>query len=121
MANRKNNNIQRRRERNSYKIKTFNKGKRPILNVFRSNKNIYAQIIDVEGKVLASASSKTEGMAEKLNKKTGIEIAIEVGALIAQEAKKVGISSVVFNKGPYLYIGRVKALADSARKNGLEF
>ena len=113
--------LERRKNRNSYRIKTNNKGKRPILNVFKSNKNIYAQIVDLDGKVLTSASSKSDCSVEDLKGKTGIEIAEIIGAKIANKAKEQNISQVVFNKGPYLYIGRIKALADSARKSGLDF
>lgn len=114
--------LNRRKHRNSYRIKTNNKSKRPILNVFKSNKNIYTQIVDLDGKILVSASSK-DGIytEEELKGKTGIEIAELVGASIAKKAKEKNIIQVVFNKGPYLYIGRVKALADAARQNGLDF
>lgn len=87
----------------------------PRLNVYRSNNNIYAQIIDDEnGVTLASASS----MKMKGN---NTEIAAKVGEAIAKEAKKAKITKVVFDRGGYLYHGRVTALADSARANGLEF
>lgn len=87
----------------------------PRLNVYRSNKNIYVQIIDDEnGVTLASASS----MKMKGN---NTEIAAKVGEAIAKEAKKAKITKVVFDRGGYLYHGRVKALADAARENGLEF
>lgn len=109
------------KERNSYKIRKNNKGSRPILTVYKSNKNIYAQIIDMEGKVLVSFSSKTKETSKNFEGKTGLEIAKEVGKGIAEVAIKNNIKDVVFNKGPYLYIGRVKALAESARENGLNF
>ena len=87
----------------------------PRLNVYRSNNNIYAQIIDDEnGVTLASASS----MKMKGN---NTEIAAKVGEAVAKEAKKAKITKVVFDRGGYLYHGRVKALADAARENGLEF
>lgn len=87
----------------------------PRLNVYRSNTNIYAQIIDDEnGVTLASASS----MKMKGN---NTELATKVGEAIAKEAKKAKITKVVFDRGGYLYHGRVKALADAARENGLEF
>ena len=87
----------------------------PRLTVYRSNNNIYAQIIDDEnGVTLASASS----MKMKGN---NTEIAAKVGEAIAKEAKKAKITKVVFDRGGYLYHGRVKALADAARENGLEF
>ena len=87
----------------------------PRLNVYRSNTNIYAQIIDDEnGVTLASASS----MKMKGN---NTEVATKVGEAIAKEAKKAKITKVVFDRGGYLYHGRVAALADAARANGLEF
>ena len=92
----------------------------PRLNVFRSNNNIFAQIIDDEAKVtLVSASS----LEKELNLKNGgnVEAATKVGELIAKKAKKAKISKVVFDRGGYLYHGRVKALAEAARENGLEF
>ncbi|MDR1372422.1 MAG: 50S ribosomal protein L18 [Dysgonamonadaceae bacterium] len=90
---------------------------RPRLTVFRSNKQIYAQVIDdLSGKTLAAASSL--GITEKAPKK---EIASKVGELIAQKSKEVGIEAVVFDRNGYLYHGRVKELADAARKGGLKF
>ena len=87
----------------------------PRLNVYRSNKNIYAQLIDDEsGVTLAEASSM------KMDGNT-VEVAGLVGKEIAEKAKKAKISKVVFDRGGYLYHGRVKALADAARSNGLEF
>ena len=92
----------------------------PRLNVFRSNSNIFAQIIDdSEGKTLVSASSIDKEL--KLENGGNIEAAAKVGELIAKRAKKAKITKVVFDRGGYLYHGRVKALADAARENGLEF
>ena len=89
---------------------------RPRLSVFRSNKQIYAQVInDIEGKTLASASSL--GL-EKLPK---IQQAEKVGELVAEKAKAAGIETVVFDRNGYLYHGRVQALAAAARKGGLKF
>ena len=89
---------------------------RPRLNVFRSNKNIFAQIIDdTKGVTLASASSL------KLENGGNIEGAKEVGKLIAEAAKNAGINEVVFDRGGYIYHGRVKALAEAAREAGLKF
>lgn len=89
---------------------------RPRLSVFRSNKQIYAQVIDdVEGRTLASASSL--GM-EKMPK---IQQAEKVGALVAERAKSAGVETVVFDRNGYLYHGRVQALADAARQGGLKF
>lgn len=90
----------------------------PRLCVFRSNKNISCQIIDDEnGVTLASASS----LSLKLKNGGNIEAAVEVGKAIAEAAKKASITKVVFDRGGYLYHGRVEALANAARENGLEF
>jgi len=90
----------------------------PRLCVFRSNTNIYAQIInDLEGVTLVSAST----LENKGNNGSNIEAAKLVGASIAKKAKDAGITKVVFDRGGYLYHGRVKALADAARDGGLEF
>ena len=92
----------------------------PRLNVFRSNSNIFAQIIDDEAsKTLVSASSIDKEL--KLENGGNIEAASKVGELLAKRAKKAKISKVVFDRGGYLYHGRVKALAEAARENGLEF
>ena len=92
----------------------------PRLNVFRSNNNIFAQIIDDEAsKTLVSASSIDKEL--KLENGGNTEAAEKVGELLAKRAKKAKISKVVFDRGGYLYHGRVKALADAARENGLEF
>lgn len=92
----------------------------PRLNVFRSNSNIFAQIIDdTKGVTLVSASSIDKDL--KLENGGNIEAAVKVGELIAKRAKKAKISKVVFDRGGYLYHGRVKALAEAARENGLEF
>jgi len=88
----------------------------PRLSVYRTNANISAQVIDdVNGITLASASSL------KLENGSNIEAAREVGKQVAEACKKAGISKVVFDRGGYLYHGRVEALAESARENGLEF
>jgi large subunit ribosomal protein L18 len=91
----------------------------PRLSVYRSNKQIYAQIIDDStGKTLASASSYNNKEAQKGNK---VDQAAIVGKEIAEKAIKAGIESVVFDRNGYLYHGRVKSLADSAREGGLKF
>jgi large subunit ribosomal protein L18 len=93
---------------------------RPRMSVFRSNKQIYVQLIDDEaGKTLAAASSHENGIENE--KITKIEQAAKVGALIAEKAKAVGIETVVFDRNGYLYHGRVKSLADAARNGGLKF
>lgn len=92
----------------------------PRLNVFRSNNNIFAQIIDDEAsKTLVSASSIDKEL--KLENGGNVEAATKVGELLANRAKKAKITKVVFDRGGYLYHGRVKALAEAARENGLEF
>lgn len=89
----------------------------PRLTVFRSNKQIYAQVIDdTTGKTLAAASSLT--FTDKAPKK---EIAAKVGDTIAKSAQEVGLEAVVFDRNGYLYHGRIKELADAARKGGLKF
>lgn len=91
----------------------------PRLSVFRSNKQIYAQIIDdVEGKTLAAASSRAIPESQSVNK---TEQARLVGLKIAEVAKAAGIEIVVFDRGGYLYHGRVKSLAEAAREGGLKF
>ena len=91
----------------------------PRLSVFRSNKQIYAQVIDdTTGKTLASASSYNNKAAEKKNKS---EQAAVVGKEVAEKALKAGVETVVFDRNGYLYHGRVKSLADSAREGGLKF
>ena len=93
---------------------------RPRLSVYRSNKQIYAQIIDdLNGVTLAAASSASKEFEAMKAKK--VDIAKEVGKAIATKASQSGISSVVFDRGGYLYHGRVKALADGAREAGLKF
>ena len=106
--------------RNKIKFRVRNKisgtAERPRMSVFRSNKQIYVQIIDdLAGKTLAAASSL--GMA----KMSGKEQAAKVGELIAQNAKEAGINTVVFDRNGFLYHGRVKELADAARKSGLTY
>ena len=95
---------------------------RARLSVFRSGKHIYAQIIDDgRGTTLASASSLDNDLKSKLKGGGSVDSAGEVGKLIATRAKDVGIAEVIFDRGPYLYHGRVKALAEAAREAGLAF
>jgi len=92
---------------------------RPRLSVFRSNKEIYAQIVDdVEGKTLVAASSRDKGLDASGTK---IEKANAVGKAIAEKALKAGVENVAFDRGGYLYHGRIKSLADGAREAGLKF
>lgn len=96
--------------------------KTPRLNVYRSTTHIYCQIIDDEkGKTLLSASTISKDLLETLKGKTKSEQAFIVGEHIGKLAKKKGIKSVVFDRGGYLYTGRVQQLAEGARKAGLEF
>lgn len=107
------------RTRIKYRIrkKVSGTATKPRLSVFRSNKQIYCQLIDdINGVTLASASSK--GLSTQGEKKN---IASEVGKLIASKAKTVGVETVVFDRGGYLFHGRVKSLADGAREGGLIF
>ncbi len=119
MIKRPNTNAQRLKRHKRVRAKISGTPERPRLNVFRSETNIYAQIIDdVAGKTLVSASSldKTfEGAG------SNCEAAKKVGQMIAERAKAAGITTVVFDRGGYVYHGRVAALAEGAREGGLEF
>ncbi|MCP1335200.1 50S ribosomal protein L18 [Futiania mangrovi] len=118
MANR-NKVLAQRRTRVRNKLKSV-AGARPRLSVFRSSKHIYAQVIDdVAGRTLASASTiEAELRGKAKNDSAG---AAEVGRLVAERAKAAGVTEVVFDRGAYIYHGRVKSLADAARENGLNF
>ena len=95
---------------------------RPRLNVYRSTSHIYAQIIDdISGHTLVSASTMDKALANDLNGKTKQEKAYAVGEAVAQRALEQGIKAVVFDRGGYIYTGRIKSLADGARAAGLEF
>lgn len=107
----------RRRARSRRRLRTVAKN-RPRLSIYRSNKYIYAQVIDdTIGKTVAAASS----CENEVEKKGGQEAAEAVGELVAHRATARGIKKVVFDRGPYRYHGRVKALAEAARKGGLAF
>ena len=109
-----------RRQRIKFRIRKIVSGSaaQPRLSVFRSNKEIYAQIIDdVNGVTLVSASSRENEVA----KGTSIETATAVGKLVAERALKAGIETITFDRGGYLYHGRVKSLAEGAREAGLKF
>ncbi len=112
------------RIRRHYRLRRYINGTadRPRLNVFRSDEEIYAQVIDDHaGCTLASASSIDHELREKLSGKNKTEQAKLVGEAVAERAKNKGITQVVFDRGGFKYIGRVKALADGARQAGLEF
>ena len=92
------------------------------LSVFRSGKHIYAQIIDdVKGSTVVSASTLDKDIRENVKKSSTVEAASYIGKVIAERAAKSGVSEVVFDRGGYIYHGRVKALADAARAAGLKF
>lgn len=111
----------RRAQRNRARLKKVANG-RPRLSVFRSSKNISVQLIDDEnGVTLASASSQEETFLKAHRKGGDKNAAAAVGKLIAERAKAKNITRVVFDRGAYLFHGRVKALADAAREGGLEF
>ena len=111
----------RRRERLRYQL-TQKSGGRPRLSVFRSGKNIYAQVIDdTAQRTLAAASSLDKDLREQLKTGADKDAASAVGRLVAERAVAAGVSKVVFDRGSYLYHGRVKALADAAREGGLAF
>lgn len=111
----------RRRERTRTKLRKLANG-RPRLSVFRSSKHIYAQIIDdLKGETLVAASTIDKDLKDKLPKGADTAAAAEVGKLVAARAREKGIEKVVFDRGGYIYHGRVKALADGAREGGLEF
>lgn len=109
----------RKRRRDRVRRKLHGTSERPRLSVYRSNRYIYAQVIDDTGGVtLAAASSQEPDLrADRLN----VETAAKVGVMVADRAKDAGVSTVVFDRGSYKYHGRLKALADAAREAGLEF
>jgi large subunit ribosomal protein L18 len=97
-------------------------GGRPRLSVHRSSKHIYVQVIDdAKGQTLAAASTIDKDLKGSLKTGADIAAAAAVGKLIAERATKAGVTEVVFDRGPYIYHGRVKALADAAREGGLSF
>jgi large subunit ribosomal protein L18 len=112
---------ERRRERVRFQIRTKSSG-RPRLSVFRSSLHIYAQVIDdSRGVTLATASSVDKKLKGDLKTGANVAAAQAVGKLLAERALAVGIKEVVFDRGSYLFHGRVKALADAAREGGLSF
>lgn len=111
----------RRRQRTRFQLRKKSDG-RPRLSVFRSANHIYAQVIDdAQGKTLAAASSLEKDQRDKLKSGGNRDAAEIVGKLIAERAIKAGIKDVVFDRGGYIYHGRVKSLADAAREGGLNF
>jgi len=109
-----------RRQRIRYRIRKTISGTaaKPRLSVYRSNKEIYAQLIDdVAGVTLLAASSREK----EINKGTNVDVATAVGKLVGEKALKAGIENVTFDRGGYLYHGRIKSLAEGARAAGLKF
>lgn len=95
---------------------------RPRLSVFRSNNHIYAQVIDdAKGHTLVSASTVDKDISSKLEQTNNVDAATAVGEMVAKKAIEKGINNVVFDRGGYIYHGKVKALADAAREAGLKF
>ena len=122
MASRSGKELARSRRKKHIRKKIRGTSERPRLCVFRSTKHIYAQIIDdTIGRTLASASTLNKEKMKQMKSCGNIEAAKEVGALVAKESLGKNIKNVVFDRNGYLYHGRIKALADSARENGLEF
>lgn len=112
---------QRRAQRVRRQLKKV-AGDRPRLSVFRSSKNIYAQIIDdAKGHTLAAASTLEKDVRASLKTGADAAAASAIGKLLAERASKAGVKEVVFDRGPYIYHGRVKALAEAAREGGLSF
>ena len=117
------NRIERRR-RIHYRIRKHVNGtaEKPRMVVFRSNKQIYVQVVNDEiGKILCAAASNDKALAAQCKGKTGIEAAAIVGKAIAERCLEKGIDTICFDRGGYLFHGRVKSLADAAREGGLKF
>ena len=122
MISKKDKNENRRIRHARVRKKVFGTEERPRLSVFRSENHIYAQIIDdVKGNTLCAASTVEKDVAAKVAKLSKSEAAKVVGKAVAEKALKLGIKEVVFDRGGYLYTGRVQALAEGAREAGLEF
>lgn len=115
--------LKKQKQRRAFRIRnTVRNTGRIRLSVYRSNNHIYAQLIDdTAGNTLVSASSKDKSLADVLKDGSNIAAAEKVGQLLGERAIEKGIKEVAFDRGPYRYHGRVAALADSARKAGLDF
>ena len=121
MASKKTLKVREKREKR-VRGKIVGTQEKPRLCVFRSDRHIYAQAInDAQGSTLATASTLSKELAKKIKGKKKVEVAVEVGKLIASRLQALGVDKVVFDRGRFLYHGRVKALADGARGNGLKF
>ena len=114
--------LRQRRRRRLSNMLSKRRNDRPRLSVFRSGKQIYAQVIDdAQGRTVAAASTLDKDLKSKLKSGANVEAAAQVGKLIAERASKAGVKQVVFDRGGYIYHGRIRALADAAREGGLEF
>ena len=115
-------NASRVRRKKSIRKKLFGTSERPRLSVYRSNKHIYAQVIDdVNGKTLASMSTSSELIRGEITEKKKTEAAELVGQKIAEKCKELSIKTVIFDRNGFIYHGRVKAVAEGAREGGLNF
>lgn len=122
MITKEDRNLARKRRHLRVRNRISGTAERPRLNIYRSNKHIYAQVIDdVSGNTLASASTLDKELVADVKNGGTVEAAQKVGELVAKRALEKGVSSIVFDRGGYLYHGRVQALADAARAAGLQF
>lgn len=122
MINKEDRNLARKRRHLRVRHRIEGTAERPRLNVYRSNKHIYAQVIDdVTGNTLASASTLDKEFTSDVKNGGNVDAAQKIGELVAKRALDKGVSQVVFDRGGYLYHGRVQALADAAREAGLKF
>jgi large subunit ribosomal protein L18 len=113
--------FERRKRRNRLRLRKVSSG-RPRLSVFRSHMHIYAQIIDDRtGRTLAAASTVDKALRDKVDSGGNKAAAAEVGRVIAERSLEAGVKDIIFDRGGYLYHGRVKALAEAAREHGLKF
>ena len=122
MINKESRNVIRQKKHLRIRNRFSGTAERPRLAVFRSNNHMYAQIIDdTVGKTLVSASTVEKSVASELEKTNDVAAAAKVGTVIAERAKAAGIEQVVFDRGGFIYTGKVKALAEAAREAGLVF
>lgn len=122
MIKKKNRREQSRKVHRRVRVKVSGTTERPRLAVYKSGKHIYAQVIDdVKGVTVASASTVDKELKEKLSSGSNVDAAKIVGTTVAQRAKSAGVENVVFDRGGFLYHGRISALADAAREEGLQF
>jgi large subunit ribosomal protein L18 len=112
---------ERRKQRTRQRLKKCNKSGKPFLMVCRSNQHIQVQVVGLDGKVIVSASSAEKDVRTSLKSTSNKAAAEVIGTLIAERSKSKKVTDVVFDRGRYLYHGRVAALADAARKAGLSF